>query len=51
MDHVDITEFEKKEVPGYEAPVEFGVLTSFAYPLTEPFTRPGRNPIPYTLKS
>ena len=42
VDHVEIKEFEKRKVPGYEAPVEFGVLTSFAYRLMDPFTRPGK---------
>lgn len=35
MDHVDLKGRELRKVPGYEDPVEFGVLTSFAYPLEE----------------
>ncbi|KAI4369500.1 hypothetical protein MLD38_017935 [Melastoma candidum] len=35
VDHVDIKERTLLKVPGYEDPVEFGVLTSFAYPLEE----------------
>ena len=30
---MDIKERTPLKVPGYEKPVEFGVLTSFAYPL------------------
>lgn len=33
MDYIDIKEKTLLKVPGYENPVEFGVLTSFAYPL------------------
>lgn len=33
MDYIDIKERTFLEVPGYENRVEFGVLTSFAYPL------------------
>lgn len=33
MDYIDIKEKTLLRVPGYENPVEFGVLTSFAYPL------------------
>ena len=33
VEHIDIPAFHKLRVPGYVAPVEFGVLTSFAYPL------------------
>ncbi|GAB2286532.1 Valine--tRNA ligase, mitochondrial 1, partial [Dionaea muscipula] len=33
VDYVDIKERTLLKVPGYENPVEFGVLTSFAYPL------------------
>ncbi|GAB4854044.1 Valine--tRNA ligase, mitochondrial 1 [Ancistrocladus abbreviatus] len=33
VDYVDIKERTLLKVPGYEKPVEFGVLTSFAYPL------------------
>ena len=33
VDYIDIPEFTQLKVPGYEAPVEFGVLTSFAYKL------------------
>ncbi|KAG5558497.1 hypothetical protein RHGRI_008438 [Rhododendron griersonianum] len=33
VDYLDIKERTLLKVPGYEKPVEFGVLTSFAYPL------------------
>ncbi|KAJ0098762.1 hypothetical protein Patl1_20371 [Pistacia atlantica] len=33
VDYTDIKEKTPLEVPGYKNPVEFGVLTSFAYPL------------------
>ena len=33
VDYIDVPEFSKIAVPGYPAPVEFGVLTSFAYRL------------------
>ncbi|KAG7035615.1 Valine--tRNA ligase, mitochondrial 1 [Cucurbita argyrosperma subsp. argyrosperma] len=33
VDYIDIKEKTLLKVPGYEKPVEFGVLTSFAYPL------------------
>ena len=33
MDYIDIPEFTQLKVPGYAEPVEFGVLTSFAYKL------------------
>ena len=33
VDYVDVPAYHKMKVPGYDAPVEFGVLTSFAYPL------------------
>ncbi|KAK1584519.1 hypothetical protein Q3G72_033689 [Acer saccharum] len=33
VDHIEIKEKTQLKVPGYENPVEFGVLTSFAYPL------------------
>ncbi|KAF6175610.1 hypothetical protein GIB67_022612 [Kingdonia uniflora] len=33
VDYKDIKERTLSKVPGYENPVEFGVLTSFAYPL------------------
>lgn len=33
MDYIDIKERTPLRVPGYETPIEFGVLTSFAYPL------------------
>lgn len=33
MDYIEIKERTPLKVPGYEKPVEFGVLTSFAYPL------------------
>lgn len=35
VDYVDLKGREFRKVPGYEDPVEFGVLTSFAYPLEE----------------
>ncbi|KAL6003256.1 Valine--tRNA ligase, mitochondrial 1 [Asimina triloba] len=35
VDYKDIKERTMLKVPGYESPVEFGVLTSFAYPLDE----------------
>ncbi|KAM1735053.1 hypothetical protein ACFX11_020442 [Malus domestica] len=35
VDYIDIQERTLLRVPGYENPVEFGVLTSFAYPLEE----------------
>lgn len=35
MEYEDIKERTLRKVPGYEEPVEFGVLTSFAYPLEE----------------
>ncbi|KAL0336886.1 UNVERIFIED_CONTAM: Valine--tRNA ligase, mitochondrial 1 [Sesamum calycinum] len=33
VEHIEIKERTPLRVPGYEKPVEFGVLTSFAYPL------------------
>ena len=33
MEHIDIKEKTLLNVPGYDKPVEFGLLTSFAYPL------------------
>ena len=33
VDYIDVNEYAQLRVPGYEAPVEFGVLTSFAYKL------------------
>lgn len=33
--YIDIKERTLLKVPGYEKPVEFGLLTSFAYPLEE----------------
>lgn len=30
---MDVPEFHQMQVPGYERPVQFGVLISFAYPL------------------
>ncbi|KAI3474661.1 hypothetical protein Pfo_029846 [Paulownia fortunei] len=33
VEHIEIKERTAIRVPGYEKPVEFGVLTSFAYPL------------------
>lgn len=35
MDYIDIKERTPLSVPGYDDPVEFGVLTSFAYTLEE----------------
>ncbi|KAG8374248.1 hypothetical protein BUALT_Bualt11G0111500 [Buddleja alternifolia] len=35
VDHIEIKERMPIRVPGYDKPVEFGVLTSFAYPLEE----------------
>lgn len=35
VDYIDIEGFTKLKVPGQEGPVEFGVLTSFAYPLVD----------------
>ena len=32
---MDVKEYDKMKVPGYETEVEFGVLTSFAYKLEE----------------
>ena len=33
VDYIDVPAFHPLKVPGYEKTVEFGVLTSFAYPL------------------
>lgn len=33
VDYIDIKERTLLKVPGYDKPVEFGVLTKFAYPL------------------
>jgi valyl-tRNA synthetase len=33
VDYVDLTGRTLLPVPGYDQPVEFGVMTSFAYPL------------------
>lgn len=33
VDYIDIKERTLLKVPGYDKPVEFGVLTEFAYPL------------------
>ena len=33
VEHIDIKEKTLLNVPGYDKPVEFGLLTSFAYPL------------------
>ena len=38
MDYEDVAPYSKIKVPGYAEPVEFGVLTSFAYKLEQPFT-------------
>lgn len=35
MDYIEIKERTPLSVPGYDDPVEFGVLTSFAYPLEQ----------------
>ena len=35
VDYIDVPEFAKIAVPGYAEPVEFGVLTSFAYRLED----------------
>ncbi|XP_021824679.1 valine--tRNA ligase, mitochondrial 1-like isoform X1 [Prunus avium] len=35
VDYIDIEERTLLMVPGYEKPIEFGILTSFAYPLEE----------------
>ena len=35
VEYVDVTEYQKIKVPGYDTEVEFGVLTSFAYKLQE----------------
>ncbi len=35
VDYIDIASSTKLAVPGYDKPVEFGVLTSFAYPLED----------------
>ncbi|KAL2937552.1 Valine--tRNA ligase mitochondrial 1 [Bienertia sinuspersici] len=35
VDYIDLKGKELRKVPGYKDPVEFGVLTSFAYPLEE----------------
>jgi valyl-tRNA synthetase len=35
VEYVDVKEYDKIKVPGYEEVVEFGVLTSFAYKLEE----------------
>ena len=35
MDYIDIPKRTLLSVPGYAEPVEFGVLTSFAYPLED----------------
>ncbi|KAL6905178.1 hypothetical protein ACP4OV_002779 [Aristida adscensionis] len=35
VDHKDLTEETLLDVPGYDTPVQFGVLISFAYPLEE----------------
>ncbi|XP_048325776.1 valine--tRNA ligase, mitochondrial 1 isoform X1 [Ziziphus jujuba] len=35
VDYIDIKERTRLKVPGYDKPVEFGVLTSFAYPLED----------------
>ena len=32
---MDVKEYDRMKVPGYEEEVEFGVLTSFAYKLEE----------------
>lgn len=35
VDYIDIPKRTMLPVPGYDEPVEFGVLTSFAYPLED----------------
>jgi valyl-tRNA synthetase len=35
VDYEDIEPFTKLRVPGYDKPVQFGVLTSFAYRLED----------------
>lgn len=35
MDYIDVPRRTMLSVPGYDQPVEFGVLTSFAYPLED----------------
>ena len=40
VDYEDIEPFSKIKVPGYAEPVEFGVLTSFAYKLEQPYRNP-----------
>ena len=35
VDYVDVEPFTRIDVPGYSEQVEFGVLTSFAYKLTD----------------
>lgn len=35
VDYIDIPKRTQMSVPGYDHPVEFGVLTSFAYPLED----------------
>ncbi len=37
VDYEDIEPFSKIKVPGYAELVEFGVLTSFAYKLEQPY--------------
>ena len=41
MDYEDVAAYSKIKVPGYAEPVEFGVLTSFAYKLEQPYTDEG----------
>lgn len=38
VDYEDVEPFAKIKVPGYAQPVEFGVLTSFAYKLEQAYT-------------
>ena len=38
VDYDDVAPYSKIKVPGYDKLVEFGVLTSFAYTLEEPYT-------------
>lgn len=35
IDHIDLKGEAMLEIPGYAAPIQFGVLISFAYPLEE----------------
>lgn len=39
VDYIEIKARTLLKVPGYKSPVEFGVLTSFAYPLQNPLEK------------